>query len=85
MTLTLTFISEKNLEYNKIACTEKKKKKLSVIISLYMAKFIKHNRSNTAFLHEIVIIFLLLIYQLIQTKDRVIKVNSTRNDHSMNL
>ena len=84
MTLTLTFISEKNLEYNKIACTEKKTK-LSVIISLYLAKFIKHNRSNTAFLHEIVIIFLLLIYQLIQTKDRVIKVNSTRNDHSMNL
>ena len=29
----------------------------SAIISLYLATFIKHNKSNTAFLHDIVIIF----------------------------
>ena len=84
MTLTLKFISAKNLEYNKITFIEKQNK-LPVIISFYLAKFIKHNRSNTAFLHEIVIIFLLLIYQLIQPKERVIKVNIRCNDHSMNL
>ena len=63
----------------------RKQNKLSVIISLYLPKFIKHNKSTTAFLHEIVIIFLLLTYQLIQPKDRVVKVNSRCNDHSMNL
>ena len=31
--------------------------RLPAIISLYLAKFMKHNDSNTAFLHEIVIIF----------------------------
>ena len=30
---------------------------LSVIISLYLAKFMKHNKSNTTFVDEIVIIF----------------------------
>ena len=31
--------------------------RLSTIISPYLAAFLKHNKSNTAFLHEIVIIF----------------------------
>ena len=31
--------------------------KLSAIISPYLVKFMKHSKSNTAFLHEIVIIF----------------------------
>ena len=31
---------------------------LSALISHYLAKFKKHNKSNTAFLHEIVITFL---------------------------
>ena len=31
--------------------------RLSTLISAYLAKFMKHNKSNTAFLHEIVIIF----------------------------
>ena len=31
--------------------------RLSAIISPYFDKFIKHNKSNTAFLHDIVIIF----------------------------
>ena len=30
---------------------------LSTLISSYFAKFMKHNKSNTVFLHEIVIIF----------------------------
>ena len=36
--------------------------RLSVITFLYLAKFIKHNKSNAAFLHEIVIIFFYFIY-----------------------
>ena len=31
--------------------------RLSALISPYLAKFMKHIKSNTAFLHEIVIIF----------------------------
>ena len=31
--------------------------RLSVLISPYLAKFVKHNKSNTAFLREIVTIF----------------------------
>ena len=31
--------------------------RLSAVISPYLAKFMKHNKSNTAFLREIVIIF----------------------------
>ena len=31
--------------------------RLSALISPYLAKFMKHNKSNTAFLHEIVITF----------------------------
>ena len=31
--------------------------RLSTLTSSYFAKFMKHNKSNTAFLHEIVIIF----------------------------
>ena len=31
--------------------------RLSAIISPYLAKFMKHNKSNTVFLREIVIIF----------------------------
>ena len=30
---------------------------LSALICPYLAKFMKHNKSNTAFLHEIVFIF----------------------------
>ena len=38
--------------------------RLLAIISPYVAKFMKHNKSKTAFLHEIVIFFLQSIYQL---------------------
>ena len=38
--------------------------RLLAIISSYLAKFMKHNKSKTAFLHEIVIFFLQSIYQL---------------------
>ena len=31
--------------------------RLSTIISPYLAKFMKHNKSNTKFVHEIVVIF----------------------------
>ena len=31
--------------------------RLSAIIYLYLAKFVKHNKPNTVYLHEIVIIF----------------------------
>ena len=37
--------------------------RLSAIISTYLTKFMKHSKSNTAFSHEIVIIFLQFIYQ----------------------
>ena len=30
---------------------------MSALISLYLARFMKHDELNTAFLHEIVIIF----------------------------
>ena len=32
--------------------------RLSALISPYLSKFMKHNKSNTGFLHEIVIIFI---------------------------
>ena len=38
--------------------------RLSTLISSYFAKFMKHNKSNTVFLHEIVIIFFSLIGHL---------------------
>ena len=31
--------------------------RLSVLLSMYLAKFMKHSKLSTAFLHEIVIIF----------------------------
>ena len=63
------------------------------IISPYLVKLIKHNKSNTALLHEIVTTFspfclsdtTNVINQFIQFKDRAIKINSTCNNHSMNL
>ena len=64
--------------------------RFSANISLYLAKFMKHNKSNTTFVHEIVIIFSPIIRdhlcdQLIQFKDRDIKVNSRCNNYSVNL
>ena len=65
---------------------------LSAIISPYQAKFIRHNKSNTAFLHEIVITFFSNLFirdnlcdQLIRCKDGVMMVNSRCNDYSINL
>ena len=37
--------------------------RLSALISPYLAKFVKHNTSNTALLYEIIIIFLRYFYQ----------------------
>ena len=37
--------------------------RFSALVSPDLAKFMKHNKSSTAFLHEIVIIFLQFIYQ----------------------
>ena len=37
--------------------------KLSAIISPYLIKFMKHNKSNTVFFHEVVIFFLQFIDQ----------------------
>ena len=67
--------------------------RLSGIISPYLAKLIKHNKSNTALLHDIVTTFspfylsdtTYVMNQFIPSKDRAIKVNSTCNNHSMNL
>ena len=66
--------------------------RLSGIISLYLAKFMKHNKLNTTFLHEIVIIFS-LIYSSVATqlissfnlRTRVTRVNSRSYDYLMNL
>ena len=65
---------------------------LSAIISPYLLKFIKHSKSDTAFLHEIIISLLFFAFlfirdhlcdKLIQPKDKVIRVNFRCNDHSM--
>ena len=44
---TIHFCAERDLKLTR----------LSAIISPYLAKFMKHNKSDTTFLHEIVIIF----------------------------
>ena len=63
--------------------------RLSALISPYLANFMKHNKSNTTFLHEIVIIFSSIYFSdatyLIQSNDRVMRVNSGCNNYSMNL
>ena len=54
--------------------------KLSAVISSYLAKFRKHNKSIISFLCGIPIIFpFYLCDSLIHSKDRVIKVNSKCN------
>ena len=54
--------------------------KLSATIRPYFVKFIKHNKLNTAFLHENVFVFYLFYlsgttYHVIQLKDKTIKGN----------
>ena len=64
---------------------------LSALISPYLAKFMKHNKSNTAFLLEIVIIFFPIYVpeatNVISSFNimTVITVNSRCNNHSINL
>ena len=31
--------------------------RLSIVVSLYLPKFMKHNKSNATFVHEVIIIF----------------------------
>ena len=67
--------------------------RLSDIISPYLVKLVKDNKSNTALFHEIVTTFSPFhlsdtsngIYHFIKFKDSAIKINSTCNKHSMNL
>ena len=63
--------------------------RLSAIISPYLAKLIKHNKSNTSFLHDIAIFF---PFFLSETADMIsscnlsiIQVSFKCNDHFMNL
>ena len=63
--------------------------RLSALISPYLGKFMKYNKSNTAFLCEIVITNSFvrghLCNSLVQSNGRVIKVNSRCNNYSMNI
>ena len=76
---TIRFQSERDLKLNIF----------SALISTYLAKFMKHNKSNTAFLHEIVIIFIPIYLSeatyVISSDNRVIRVNCRWNNYFMNL
>ena len=65
--------------------------RLSAIISPYLVKFMKHNKSNTTFVHGIVISFSPIYlsdatYVITSFNLRTVtKVNPRCNDYSMNL